>query len=112
MTSAPSPPVQPLDYPLISEWLSQCDDHPQHAGEDFTSLVLKFDKEGFRRLHQLTGDHITVEKLSEWIGIGKGTADLILRYAEEDIAAIRVHVGASQMPLTGIIGHGRDSLQK
>ena len=90
MMSVPSPPIQPLDYPLISEWLAQCDDHPQRSGEDFTNLVPKFDQEGFRCLHQLTGDQITVEKLSEWLGIGKGTADLILRYAEEDIVLMRI----------------------
>jgi len=74
--------------------------------------VPKFDKEGFRRLNQLTGDRITVEKLSEWLGIGKGTADLILRYAEEDITAIQVCAGAFQMPLGGVIGHGQNSIQK
>ena len=94
MTSVP--PVPPVKYPVISEWLVLCDNHPQHSGEDFTSLVSKFDKEGFRHLHQLTGDRITVKKLSEWLNIRKGTADLILRYAEEDILAI--HGGAFQMP--------------
>jgi hypothetical protein len=39
-------------------------------------------------LHQLTEAHITVKKLSEWLSIGKETADLILRYTEEDILAI------------------------
>ena len=108
----PPIPSQPVDYPLIAEWLTKCDNHPQRSGEDFTSLVPKFDKEGFRRLNQLTGDRITVEKLSEWLGIGKGTADLILRYAEEDITAIQVRAGAFQMPLGGVLGHGPNSIQK
>ena len=106
------PPIQPIDYPLIAEWLGQCDSNPQRTGEDFASLVPKFDKEGFRRLHQLTGDRITVEKLSEWLGIGKGTADLILRYAEEDITAIQVRAGAFQMPLGGVSSHGQNFAQK
>jgi hypothetical protein len=98
--------TQPVDYPMITEWLAYCDNHPQHSGEDFNNLVPKFDKEGFRRLHQLTGDRIMVKKLSEWLGIGKGTADLILRYAEEDIMAI--HTGTFQM-LFG--GHGQNLMQ-
>ena len=102
-------PTPPIKYPLIAEWLVQCDDHPQCSSEDFTNLVPKFDKEGFRRLHQLTGGRITVEKLSEWLGIGKGTADLILRYAEEDIAAIRAR--AFQMPPGGVGSLGQNFTQ-
>jgi hypothetical protein len=41
------PPVLPVNYPRISKWLVLCDNHPQHSREDFTSLVSKFDKEGF-----------------------------------------------------------------
>jgi endonuclease III-like uncharacterized protein len=32
---------------------------------------------------------MTVENLSNWLGIGKGTADLIIQYAEEDMALVR-----------------------
>ena len=103
------PPMQPLNYPMIAEWLALCDNHPQHSGEDFSSLVPKFDKEGFQCLHQLTGDCITVEKLSEWLDIGKGTADLILGYAEEDIAAIRA--GAFQIPFGATGSHGENLMQ-
>jgi len=102
-------PPQALDYPMIVDWLAFCDNHPQHSSENFSGLGTKFDKEGFRCLHQLTGDHITVEKLSEWLGIGKGTADLILGYAEEDTAAIRT--GAFQMPLGVISSHGQNLTQ-
>ena len=104
MTSVPQ--MQPVNYPMITEWLTFCDNHPQRSGEDFGSLVPKFDKEGFRRLHQLTGDRITVEKLSDWLGIGKGTADLILGYAEEDVAAIRA--GTLQIPLGNVDSHGQN----
>jgi len=88
---------------MIADWLALCDNHPQRSGENFGCLATKFDEEGFRRLHQLTGDRITVEKLLEWLGIGKGTADLILGYAEEDVAAIRA--GSFQMP------HGQNLMQ-
>jgi len=32
---------------------------------------------------------MSVENLSNWIEIGKGTADLIIQYAEEDMALVR-----------------------
>jgi len=88
---------------MIADWLALCDLYPQRSGENFSCLGTKFDQEGFRRLHQLTGECITVEKLLEWLDIGKGTADLLLRYVEEDTAAIRA--GAFQMP------HGQNLTQ-
>ena len=39
MTSVP--PVPPVKYPVISEWLLLRDNHPQCSREDFTSLVSK-----------------------------------------------------------------------
>jgi hypothetical protein len=104
--TTPALPMQPLKYPLIVEWPTYCDGHLQCAGEDFTSIMPKFDKEGLWCLHQLISDNITVEKLSDWLGIGKGMADLIIRYAEEDIAAI--HAGGFQM-LSG--GHAQNTMQ-
>jgi hypothetical protein len=71
--------------------------------------VSKFDKEGFWCLHQLTGDCITVKKLSEWLGIRKGTADLILRYVEEDILVICG--GAFQMPFGASSSQGQNLMQ-
>jgi hypothetical protein len=32
---------------------------------------------------------MSVENLSNWLEIGKGTADLIIQYAEEDMALVR-----------------------
>ena len=87
MTSIP--PVPPANYPLISEWLAFCDNYPQRSGEDFSNLASKFALEGFSRLHQLISDCITLEKLSEWFSIRKGMADLILRYAEEDVQSLK-----------------------
>jgi hypothetical protein len=74
---------------MIPAWLTYCDQHPQRRGEDFSSHASKFDKEGYRRIHQLTGDRITVEKLSDWLSIGKGIADLLIRYAEEDVELVK-----------------------
>ena len=99
----------PANYPLISEWLAFCDNHPQRSGEDFSNLASKFALEGFSRLHQLISNRITLEKLSEWFSIGKGMADLILRYAEEDVVAIRAEV--FQMPLGASNIHGQDPMQ-
>jgi hypothetical protein len=47
--------------------------------------------------HQLTGDWITVEKLLDWLNIGKGMADLLIRYAEEDVELVKA--GAFMMVL-------------
>jgi hypothetical protein len=35
-----------------------------------------------------TGTQVTVDKLSEWLEIGPGTAILIMNYAEEDCGLI------------------------
>lgn len=32
---------------------------------------------------------MSVENLSNWLEIGKGTSDLIIHYAEEDMALVR-----------------------
>ena len=32
---------------------------------------------------------MSVEKLSEWLNIGKGTADLIIQYVEEDVELVK-----------------------
>jgi hypothetical protein len=80
-----------VEYPLISQWLLHCDYHPARSGDDFSSHAWKFETEGYRRINQLTADNrfLLIEKLSAWLGIGKGIADLITRYAEEDVALVR-----------------------
>lgn len=78
-----------VKYPKISEWLTYCDQHPDRHGEDFSAHASKFTREGYRLINQLTGDRISVEKLSDWLAIGKGTADLIIGYAEEDVALVK-----------------------
>jgi hypothetical protein len=92
-------PTQDVTYPMIAEWLVYCDNHLQHSGGDFTSLVPKFNQEGFQHLDQLTGERITAGLLSEWLNISKGVADRLIRYAGKDIAAI--HAGTFQMPASG-----------
>ena len=92
-------PTQDVAYPMIAEWLVYCDNHPQRSGGDFTSLVPKFNQEGFQHLDQLTGEHITAGLLLEWLNIGKGVADQLIRYVEKDIAAI--HARTFQMPASG-----------
>ena len=71
-------PQKAVKGPSIWDWLQYCDFHPEYQGDDLSSLVMKFDAEGFRNLIQLTSGRMTVEKLSGWLGIGKGTVDLII----------------------------------
>ena len=98
-TAAPSTAVK---GPTIAVWLQFCDFHLDRKGEDFTSLIEKFEKEGFRNINQLASNRISIEKLSEWLGVGKGMADLIIVYADEDVKLLREgkfmdgEVGSSQ----------------
>ena len=84
--SAPAPAPAParvnmeIDYPKIEEWLRFCDHHPSRSGENFRAHAFNFASEGYRRINQLTRDRISVEEMSKWLGIGKGTADLIIGY--------------------------------
>ena len=97
--SAGAPP-KAVKGPAIGDWLQYCDFHPDSEGEDFSSLVTKFDAEGFRNLVQLTSDRMSIEKLSDWLGIGKGTADWIIGYVDEDIALVRE--GKFTMDVSGL----------
>jgi hypothetical protein len=78
-----------VEYPKIADWLGYCDAHPDRHREGFGAHRLKFDQEGYHCINQLAGNCITVEKLSEWLGIGKGTADLLIQYAEEDMELVK-----------------------
>ena len=82
-------PSQAVKGPTIPVWLRFCDFHPDHEADDFSSLTEKFEKEGFRTIYQLSSNRINVEKLSEWLCIGKWTVDLIIEYANEDIKLLR-----------------------
>jgi hypothetical protein len=85
----PVPAAAAVVYPNIADWLNYCDSHPDRAGEDFKTHIVAFDRHGYRRMNQLIGPRMTVEKLSDWLSIGVGTADLLIQYAEEDVALIK-----------------------
>ena len=88
---ATSPPV--ANIPKIAEWLAYCDRHPDRKGNNLVTLTSKFEEEGYCQIHQLTGGNdcfALIEKLSKWLGIGKGMVDLIIQYAEEDLELVKV----------------------
>ena len=85
----PSAPLRNIRRPRISDWLRHCDHVPERDGEYFFGLADKFDRQGYRTIDQLTSSRISIENLSSWLEIGKGTADLIIQYAEENMALVR-----------------------
>ena len=82
-------PPRPVRGPRISDWLQYCDHTPGHDGEVFFSLEYKFNKQGHQTMDQLTGSWMSFKNLSSWLHIGKGMVDLIIQYAEEDMALVR-----------------------
>ena len=82
-------PPRHVRGPRISDWLQYCDRIPGRDGEFFFGLTDKFDRQGYRTIDQLTSSRMSVENLSSWLEIGKGTADLIIQYAEEDMGLVR-----------------------
>ena len=74
--------------PVISTWLCYCDNHPDCCGENLTTLTGNFDEQGYQTINQLTSACMSIENLSSWIKIGKGTADYIIQYADEDMALV------------------------
>ena len=85
----PTVPLRQVRGPQISTWLQYCDRVPGRYGENFSALTGKFNNQGYRTIDQLVPSRMSVENLSNWLEIGKGTADLIIRYAEEDMAFVR-----------------------
>jgi hypothetical protein len=85
----PTLPPRPVKGPCISEWLWYCDCVPGCDGEAFFSLAHKFDEQGYQTIDQLIGSWMSVENLSSWLHIGRGTVDLIIQYAKEDMAFVR-----------------------
>ena len=87
----PSVPQPIANIPKIPEWLLYCDKHPEREGDNLAAYTTKFEKQGYRRINQLTDDNriVLTEKLSDWLGIERGTIDLITRYAEEDIGLLK-----------------------
>ncbi|KIL67256.1 hypothetical protein M378DRAFT_9504 [Amanita muscaria Koide BX008] len=81
--------AESYEYPSIVEWLNHCDQHPQRCNRNLGRYAPAFDDEGFVSIDQLVGPRISIEKLAEWLKLGRGTADLIIRYAEQDILLIK-----------------------
>jgi len=82
----PQPPSahtarEDMVYLKIGDWLKYCDRHPVRSGGDFTSLTLKFSRQGYHGIDQITRDHIDVKQLADWIEVGMGTADLLIKVA-------------------------------
>ena len=91
-----NPPIQPAvptikatDIPKVEPWLEYCDKHPNRSGDNLADLAWHFERESFHRIDQFVGASVSVEKLSEWLGIGKGKAILVIKYAEEDMELVR-----------------------
>ena len=78
-----------FDYPSIAEWLNHCDRHPKRSSYKLGRYADVFEKEGFMSLDQLIGPRITIENLAGWLSLGKGTTDLIIRYAEQDVLLVK-----------------------
>ena len=81
--------IRPSDVPKINLWLEYCDRHPDHSGDNLVDIAWKFEKESFHQIDQLVGTAVSVEKLSEWLGVGKGMAILLMKYTEEDLELVR-----------------------
>ena len=52
------------------------------------ALTSNFDAQGYRTIDQLTSACMSIKNLSSWVKIGKGTADYIIQYANEDMALV------------------------
>jgi hypothetical protein len=87
-TAPPAAPPRLVRGPDMLQWLAYCDRVPGR-GDFFYGLADKFNREGYLTIDQLTSNRMTVENLSNWLVIGKGTADLIIQYADEDMALVR-----------------------
>jgi endonuclease III-like uncharacterized protein len=49
----------------------------------------KFGEQGYRTIDQLMSSRMSIKNLLGWLGIGKGTADYIIQYADEDMVLVR-----------------------
>lgn len=93
---AQPPPNKKVDCPSIAPWLEYCDKHPIHSRDNLSKHIFSFNKEGYWHINQLTSNQVSVEKLASWVKIGMGIADLVIRYADEDMAL----VNAGQFTMT------------
>ena len=71
------------------------------------ALTSNFDAQGYQTIDQLTSARMSIENLSSWVKIGKGTADYIIQYANEDMALVNEGKFAMQ-DLPNVDGPGDD----
>ena len=73
-------------YPLIGLWLNYLDSHPIRGKHqiNFARYAAAFQGEGFFAVNQLVLDRVTIEKLSNWLGIWKGIADFLIDYTRSE----------------------------
>lgn len=81
----PSSQSKLVKGPTISAWLEYCNNYPDHSGDNLAALATNFDAQGYWTIDQLTSGRISIKNLSSWMNIGKGTADYIIQYADEDM---------------------------
>ena len=84
-------------FPDVSDWAKYYDGIPKRRRAQLGTLGNKLTEQGFFEIDQLTRDRISHSDLAQCLGIGVGIAALIVRYAEEDVA--RVRVGTFDMDL-------------
>lgn len=81
-----------VDYPLLSDWLKQLDDHPKRGRDQFNyaKYTADFTRRSFIRLNQIADTNlVTVDNLMSWFGIEPGVGGNILRYASEDVKRLK-----------------------
>ena len=83
---APQQVSASVEYPHISEWLCYCDSHQHWQGDNLCMYIPKFSDQGYWWIDQIA--QATVEQLSDWLGIGKGIADLLIAYVKEDVRLV------------------------
>ena len=84
-------PVLMASVPLISNWLTHLDQHPERNqdGVVFVPFGPIFKEKGFVRLSQLASKHVSISNLQAWLGVTTGIAVSIKDYADEDLEAVR-----------------------
>lgn len=88
----PQPPTRPPSYPSIQKWLEYCDkldERRLHSNTPYTSFSDLFSLQGLRRLEQLEAKYLDAGQLRDWLKIDIGCSLDIIRYANEDLEAIR-----------------------
>ncbi|KAF8835703.1 hypothetical protein BDN67DRAFT_1015315 [Paxillus ammoniavirescens] len=89
--SCSTSPIPMASIPLISDWLTYLDQHPERNqdGVVFALFGPIFKEKGFVCLSQLASKHVSISDLQAWLGVTMGTAISIKDYADEDLEAVR-----------------------